>query len=629
MFTDMVGYTATGNKDETLSLALVEQTKSLLRPIFAKHDGKEVKTMGDAFLIEFPNALDAIRCGYDIQRVSREYNTSVPTDKRIKLRVGIHLGDVVESSGDIYGDAVNIASRIEPLAAEGGVCLTQQVYDQVFNKFELPLVSLGKKFLKNVNAPIEVYKVEMPWERSVIGESGGLDKRRIAVLPFANMSPDPNDEYFADGITEELISAISHISELSVVSRMSVMGYKKNPKGAAEIGKELKVGTMIEGSVRKAGDRARISVQLIESESDRHLWAENYDRDIKDIFAVQSEIAGRVASSLQVHLLEKDRKKIEKGSTSSVQAHTLYLKGRFHLNRWDEASLLSAIDYFKQAIIYDPNYALAFCGLAFAINKLGFQDMVSPREALSKGEEYANKALELDESLAEAHMALGLILLPKYDFVGAEREFRKAIELNPNRAGAHNMLANTLQFVGRSEECVAELEKTLELDPLSVETAGGAGTAYLYLKQYDKAIEHLNNALEIDPDNTLCRNNLGLAYVQKGMFEKGLAEMKRAEIHAPVSYGDLAYAYVRAGKPDEAKKLLVDLLNPEEKRSVSPIALAGVYANIGEKEKAIECLEKAYEEGSGYLRAINGDFVFDPLRDEPGFKAILKKMGLA
>ena len=187
-----------------------------------------------------------------------------------------------------------------------------------------------------------------------------------------------------------------------------------------------------------------------------------------------------------------------------------------------------------------------------------------------------------------------------------------------------------MQWVGRDEECAAELEKTLELDPLSVGTTGGVGTEYLYLKKYDKAIEHLNNALEIDPENTFYRNNLGLAYIQKSMFEKGLAEMKRAAVKfTPLSYGDLAYAYVKAGKPDEARKLLVDLLNPEEKRSVSPIALAGVYANIGEKEKAIECLERAYEEGSGYLPAINGDFVFDTLRDEPGFKAILKKMGLA
>src|SRR5713226_4381380 len=249
MFTDMVGYTALGQRNESLSLALVEEQKKLIRPLLSRHNGREVKTMGDAFLVEFSSALDAVRCAYDIQRAIREFNVSLPQERRVHLRVGIHLGDVVENQGDISGDAVNLASRIEPLAEDGGVCLSRPVYDQVQNKFELHLTSLGPKQLKNVTSPVEVFKMVMPWEEARIPERTLLDKKRIAVLPFTNMSPDPSDEYFSDGMTEELITSLSGVNGLSVIARTSVMKYKGAPKGASQVANELNVGTLVEGSV--------------------------------------------------------------------------------------------------------------------------------------------------------------------------------------------------------------------------------------------------------------------------------------------------------------------------------------------------------------------------------------------
>ncbi|TMI43578.1 adenylate/guanylate cyclase domain-containing protein [Candidatus Bathyarchaeota archaeon] len=227
MFTDMAGYTALGQKNESLSLALVEEQRKLLRPVFGRHNGREIKTMGDGFLVEFSNAMDAVRCAYDVQRASREFNMSQQGDQRITIRIGLHLGDVVESQGDISGDAVNIASRIQSLAENGGISLTRQVYDQVQNKFELPLESLGTKSLRNVRAPLEVYKMVLPWDDTKTTQSTEHDRRRIAVLPFANMSPDPGDSYFADGITEEIISTLSGVSGLNVISRTSVMGTTK------------------------------------------------------------------------------------------------------------------------------------------------------------------------------------------------------------------------------------------------------------------------------------------------------------------------------------------------------------------------------------------------------------------
>src|SRR5438093_4202167 len=265
MFVDMVRYTALGQRNESLSLALVVEQRKLIRPILRRHRGREIKTIGDAFLVEFANTLDAVRCGYDIQRASREFNFSRPSDRRLMLRIGLHLGDVEKAKGDILGDAVNVASRIQPLAADGCICLTQQVYDQVANKFELPLQTIGKKKLKNLAGPIEVYRVVMPWETEPT-LSDELNPRRVAVLPFANMSPDPGDEYFADGMTEELISVLSKISGLRVVARTSAMRFKGEKATVGRIGQELKVGSLTEGSVRRSSNRVRITIQLIDTQ---------------------------------------------------------------------------------------------------------------------------------------------------------------------------------------------------------------------------------------------------------------------------------------------------------------------------------------------------------------------------
>jgi TolB-like protein/Tfp pilus assembly protein PilF len=453
----------------------------------------------------------------------------------------------------------------------------------------------------------------------------------VAVLPLQNLSPDPNDEYFADGMTEELISTISKISELSVISRTSVMEYKKKGKKAAEIARELNVGTLLEGSVRKAANRVRISVQLIDAESDRHVWAENYDRNLEDIFAVQSEVAEKVASSLRVKLTEEAKRRIEKGGTSSIEAYILYLKGRVKFVIVAADSTLAAIKYFEQALELDPDYALAYCGLARAHAGLGFLDAVEPKVAYQKAEKYARKALELDDSLAEAHLALASSLMNTYDFKTQERELKRTIELNPNLASAHAALSNLYEDLLRWEECLSESEKAVELDPVAC--YGGAGTHYLYAGQYEKvagryekAVKYLKAAVELEPDSSFYLDNLGLAYVTIGRVEEGLAMVQRAsEMDGPRNYGDLAWAYVKAQRPEEAKKLLT-VLGAEERKHTT--AIAGVYAVLGEKEKAIDWLEKAYDERSGYLVAVGGDFVYENLREEPRYQALLEKLGI-
>jgi adenylate cyclase len=631
MFTDMVGYTALGQKNESLSLALVEEQRKVIRPILARHNGREVKTIGDAFLVEFPSALDAVRCAYEIQRATKEFNITLPSEKRIHLRVGVHLGDVVESQGDISGDAVNVASRIEPLAEDGGVCLSRQVYDHVHNKLDLQLSSIGMRPLKNVSEPLEVYKVVMPWELAGVSSPPEYGKNRIAVLPFVNISPDPNDEYFADGLTEELITRVSLVKGLEVIARTSVMIYKKKEKNVAQIGEELKVGTLLEGSVRKADNRIRISAQLIDAGSEAHLWAENYDRDFRDIFSIQSEIAQNVATALKVHLLEGEKESIRRPSTTDPVAYDFYLKGLFHSRRATEEEYMTALGYLERAIERDPEFALAYAGMAKVYDFLGFFEIMPSKEAFDKSEKLAKRALELDDSLAEAHLAMARVLRMNWDFKGSLAEAKRALSLNPNLAEAHIALTMYYGFAWQFEEGLGAIRKALELDPFSPQTLQSAGTWFLYSGQPSRAAELYKKVLEADPDDSFARGNLGLCYVKQGLYDAGLAEIRKgiamSKSFDPSRYSDLTYALAKAGKIEQARAVIPELIQYYEQHRAGAGAVAFAYGSVGDKERAFEWLEKAFDEHSGYLGSVSLDFAFEDLHSDPRFQSFLKRMG--
>jgi len=634
MFTDMVGYTALAQRDESLSLAIVEEQRDLVRPILSRHNGREVKTMGDAFLVEFSSALAAVRCAYDIQRATRDRNIALPEESRILLRIGIHLGDVVESQGDISGDAVNLASRIEPLAEPGGVCLTRQVYDQVVNKVELPLSSVGMKALKNVDAPVEVFRMTMPWEETKASSGQERERQRIAVLPLANLSPDRADEYLADGMTEELIMSLSGVRELTVVARTSVMRYKGSPKGASEIGRELNVGTLVEGSVRKAGIRVRVTVQLIDTGSEGHLWAQSYDRQLDDIFEIQSEIAEKVAKELRIQLLESEKLRLEVRPTTDAEAYTLYMKGRHFWNDRSDEGIRKAIAYFEHAIEKDPKFALGYSGLADCYAVMARNSQAEFEPAFQKAKEYAAKALALDDGIGETHAALGNILLYyDRDWSRSEAEFLRAIDLKPNYATAHQWYSHLLGQQRRFPEAGKEILTALRLDPFSPVINMNAAAWYYYDRQFDKAVELCKKAREMDANFSGIYGTSGIiqAYAMKGAWEEALNEVDAlgTTTHR-VREEKLMRAYVFAamGRDSESRELLKQVEPEYRVENINPYIIALVYFVLKDDESGFKWLETSYRLHDGALNLVGIDFELDRLRSDPRYLSILERIGL-
>ena len=644
MFTDIVGYTALGQRNEPLSLALVEEQRRLVRPILAKHSGREVKTIGDAFLVDFSSALNAVRCAYDIQRVIREFNISQDVDKRINLRIGIHLGDVVTAlDGDISGDAVNVASRIEPLAEIGGVCISRQVHDHVQNKIELRFASLGTKSLKNVIAPLEVFKMLMPWEPQEVSPHS-LAKNRIAVLPFANMSADPNDEYFSDGLTEEMISTISRIKDLKVIARTSAMGYKGSYKKVSEIAAELTAGSILEGSVRKVGGRLRITVQLIDSKTADYIWSQTYDRGFEDIFAIQSDIAQNVAHALRTQLLSDFAPQLRKnGSSETTEAYNHYLKGKYFWNQRELDGFNRAIKEFEDALRLDPAFAQAYAGLADTYLLLGRNGHVAPKFAYPKAIETAQKSIALDARLPDPHVTLAAIRQEyEWKWEEAEKEFKDAIELNPSNPIAHSWYALCLGHTGRIDDGIREARLAQELDPLSPRAHCAASEEYLFARDYDGAIESAEKALEISPSFGGAFGYRAYAYVEKGMYDKAIADFQEAGKHfgARAVMGRLGHVLALSGKRDEANHILKQLQDESSKKIppkspfIAPPPDTGldiglVYIGLGDKEKAIEWLGRATEERTAEVIHFKCEPIYDSLQAEQGFQSLIRKVGLA
>jgi adenylate cyclase len=630
MFTDTVGFTGLGQRNEALMMELLNEQRRTVRPYFEKHGGREVKTTGDGFLVEFASALDAVRCALGIQTKLKVENAKRPEDRRMLVRIGIHLGDVIHVGEDVAGDAVNVASRIEPLASPGGVCITAQVYGSVLNKVDCKFESLGTPALKNVASPVEVYSIVgygLPTPRPVPVKVGP-SKDRVAVLPFANISPDPADEYFADGMTEEIISSVSKTEGLRVIARTSVMKYRGTGKSISEIGRELNVGSVLEGSVRKAGNQVRITIQLVDTSNEEPKWSQRYDRDIRDIFAIQEDIARQVAEALRIQVLG-DAGAVPKAPVST-EAYVDYLRGRQAWNKRNQEGLGQAVSFFQKALEADSSYAKAYTGLADSYATLALLEFSSPNDVYPKAKEAVSKALSLDPGLAEAHTSLGLIKFQyDWEWAGAEEEFREAIRLNPNYAPAHHYFADYLKAMGRFEEALAEIDKARDLDPLNLAINAGVGHVLYLSRQFDRAIDQYRKTVELDPSFMLTHIWFGRPYLEKGMFPEAISELEtgvRLSGEGTLALGMLGHGLASAGRKDEAEQVLAKLKERSRSVYVPSYWIAVVYNGFKDRERVLAWLRKAFDERSSWLVWSNVEPRFDWIRDDAEFASLMRAM---
>ena len=630
MFTDMVGYSALVQTDEATALGILEQHNRLLRPIFTKFGGREVKTVGDAFLIEFGSALDAAQCAVEIQRLLHDYGASSPTEWKIRIRIGIHVGDVVQADGDVLGDAVNIASRIQPLADPEGICLTQQVYDQVQNKLAAPLVPLPPTELKNIHFPVKIYKVVQPWDarRGEVQFAGPPGARHLAVLPLANISPDPTDGYFADGLTEELITVLSQVHGLSVIARTSVTPYKAAPKSIAQVGSELGVDTVLEGSVRKAGKHLRITLQLVEVATQRHIWANTYNREIDDVFAVQADIAERTADALRLELAKEELPGSSRRPTANLAAYDVYLRGLVAASLPGWKGFDEAVRCFDQATKLDPAFAEAFAAWANQYVTVA-GEFLPVREVMPRARELASRALELDPKSSEAHSAMANIAFQfDHDWQLAEAEFRRALVLNPSNVSAHWFLALILIALQRFEEAKEVIRDGIRLDP------GGRprillAWADLETGNFDAAISNLQDQLRRDPSSVATHIALGMFYLTAGRRSEALKEADTPLTgDSDTERFDHALLNALLGRPGEARDYLQEVERGEVKAYNSAAHLAMLSAAVGDKKRALDLLEQDTREGDQMLWLFYRGGVFDSIRDDARFGALLRKLGL-
>jgi adenylate cyclase len=634
MFADLVGFTDLAHADEPAALALVAELESVAATAIKKHRGRKVKSMGDGLLVEFPDALDAVQCAVELQTSLSERNVREGVTP-LHLRVGLHLGDVERKGSDIVGDAVNLASRVEPFAEPGGVCLSEHVALQVRNKLPYRFEAIGPKTLKGIREPVVLYRVVLPWT-SGAAPAVSAGPPRIAVLPLANISPDPRDEYFADGLTDELISVLSRLHGLRVIARTSVGQYKSTTKTIRQVGAELGVSALLEGSVRRAGDRLRVTLQLIDAASEEHRWAETYDRNLNDIFEIQAEIAGRTAEALQVEFLGSDQAALRRSPVKNIDAYEPYLRGIVAFERavdegWTRRATEVAAQYLEAAVAKDPRSAAARATLAnLYIHAQG--ESLSKSVVEPKARQLVAAALRLDPQEPEVRTASGnLALQVDHDWARAEQEFRTAIALNPSAISAHIWLGILLHALGRYSESVGELRAASELDPLYV------NPIIWQMRSLDRsgdtagAIALAERTLERMPgDSSLWVERAGLL-LHVGRREEALRETESS----PRPQGGVrqiarwAVVLAMLGRESEARSLIEESLRGSAGATYFPPSIvAELYASLGETDEALGMLERDAREGDESLWIIFRRRVFDSIRSDPRFVALAKQVNL-
>lgn len=630
LFADMTGYTALMQENEQLARSKRQRLKEVLEDTIARFHGKILQYYGDGSLSIFNSAIDSVHAAIDIQR-------QLLQDPRVDLRIGIHTGDVIIEEESIYGDGVNLASRIESLAVPGGVFVSEKVYDELRNQEHIQTRDMGYYELKNIKQPVRVFAIAnngivVPGRNEVRGKTAA-PVNRLAVLPFVNMSADPENEYFSDGITEELLNTLTRVDGLQVTSRTSAFAFKGRNDDIRDIAIQLNVDKILEGSVRKAGNRVRITAQLINAADGFHIWSETYDRKLDDIFEVQDEISGIIANKLKENLTGIQRPAI-KSSVKNIAAYTHYLKGLHFKNKITPADTRKAIECFKQAIAIEPAYAEAHAMVAQCYCSLGTMGQMIPHTAFEIGHQYADKALELDETIAEGHIAKAMAYLYyEWKWQQAYDALQKAIELNPSRVEAYDLLG--FYYIAHNEKpkAVKVLEQAEQIDPLSPTIIRSLGMMYMFSERFDDAVRQAEKLLEMNPEMRSAIELKAWAIGMNGDWQTSLVlfeEVHRLTGHPLKGLMGLGVAYARCGMTDKAMECIhkLELRQQQEPDSVVDGDLAAVWLGIGDIDKVFSYLNECIDKRMGPVACFIEYPPYKVVKADPRFYDLKHRMGI-
>jgi adenylate cyclase len=636
LFIDIVGYSKlliNEQSDQIQELNEIVRGTEQFR--LARAEGKLLRlATGDGAALVFRNSPEAaLLCALQIAR-------DLKAHPQLRVRMGIHSGPVNEvtdlnEQANIAGAGINIAQRVMDCGDVGHILLSRHLADDLkhYARWRPYLHELGECVVKHgeIIALVNFYTEELGNPDRPQNIRVAAPAQSVAVLPFVNMSADKHDEYLSDGMTEELINALARVPGLRVPGRTSCFAFKGKTEADIfrKVGDQLHVNAVLEGSVRKAGEKLRVTAQLINVGDGYHLWSKDYDGDMSDILNFQSNVAQRVVDVLQVKLGVEAARALAKKPTEDPEAHRLYLLGRYEFGKYSEAGWSRSIRYYEQALKLDPNYALAYCGLADTYAYMGGVVMPS-KEAVVKGKQFAQKALELDPELPEAHLSVACALGGAFDWRNARIEFERAIELNPNLAWAYEIYAWFLGGLGRLDEAIAKDKKAIDLDPLNSFFQSALAYFLYHARRYDDAIVQIEKTLELDPASTLGRHLLACCLLWKGDTAGAIAEFQRSKMVVAGAWyqGLLGYAYAVSGDRPNAEQLLRELEEMAKRQYVNSTAFAMIYLGLGEKQKALDWLDKSYQDQESACWYLTVDPIYDSVRKEPRFQAILTKIGL-
>jgi adenylate cyclase len=664
VFTDIVGYSAVVHRDPALGARLLDRQREVVRSQLRAFAGREVETAGDSFLLEFESAVAALQYVATIHRQLHEVNAASADGERVVLRASIHLGDVEHRGDEIFGDGVNVSARLLPLSPEGGVALSDVVHRQVHSRLNVPALSIGRQSLKNIAAPMEVFTLDGAAVRALqfstipaasTAQSASRERafrrfllaavaiaifavlavkvagmrlgprpetdRSVAVLPLLNQSGDPAGDYFSDGLSEDLITALAQSRDLKVIGRTSSFQFKGGRDGVATIGAKLNVAHLLQGTVRRQGDRVRIVAELVRVSDEVAVWAQTYDRELKDVFAVQSEIAHSVAMAMRVALAAGDVNRDEPPS-GNLAAYDALLRGNYMLaHQHGEDGIRQAVSHYERAIALDPDYALAYARLADALTSMSWWMAGEPYIALlDKAQWASDMALKLAPDLGQAHLARGRVLINKYfDFDGSLREYRIAHEIMPGDPAALGAVGSTLVSGGQLEEGFALLLRGIELDPYDTSAMRVLAWQSLVAGRNDEAERYARQV----PQPAF----IAVVAARRGRFDEALAEARR-EPNEYLRLYALAYVHISQGDRTAADQVLRQMTTSPSVAQTAGYQIGSLYARRGEPDRAFEWLERAYEAHDGGLGVMTIDVDLKSLRADPRFAPLAKRLGL-